>query len=152
MKRVKPQPGQESVWDYPRPPAIEPVRLHIKVIVAEVCIYDHNASFRILETSHPPTYYLPLDRFINCEVIETSRTSFCEWKGQANYYHIKVGDRLINYPAWGYKSPNSKYRQIRDHISIYADAMEGCYIDDEKVQPQEGDFYGGWITSRVVGP
>lgn len=152
MKKIKPGSGQESVWDYPRPPAIEKVSVHIRVVLLGKIIYDHNAAYRILETSHPPTYYLPMDFFENCEILETDKTSFCEYKGMATYCHIKVDSRQIDFPAWGYPHPNSNYAALEGHISIYAHRMDECFIDDEKVQAQEGDFYGGWITSKVVGP
>ena len=152
MKRIKPGPGQESVWDYPRPPAIEEVTQHIRIIANGQVIYDSGKSYRILETSHPPTYYLPLELFKDCKLIATDRSSFCEFKGEAKYYHIKVGDQLIQFPAWGYKTPSARYSQIKNHVSVYAHMMDACFVGDEQVTPQEGDFYGGWITSKVVGP
>jgi len=152
MKKQKPGPGQESVWDYPRPPAIEEVSSRVKIICKVSTIYDDNNAFRILETSHPPTFYLPLAKFQNCNIFQTDRASFCEWKGRAVYYDIAVGDQQISFPAWGYLSPNPKFEKIRGCISIYAHMMDACFVDGEQVQAQEGDFYGGWITSKVVGP
>ncbi|MEM0940114.1 MAG: DUF427 domain-containing protein [Bacteroidota bacterium] len=152
IRKIKPKPGQESVWDYPRPPSIELVKDHIRIMFDNKIIFDGNSSFRILETSHPPTYYLPLNAFERGLLIRTDKSSYCEFKGKAHYYHIKSGDRIVEFAAWGYDHPNIKYHLIKDHISIYANKMDECFISDEKVDAQEGDFYGGWITSKVVGP
>ncbi len=152
MKKIKPEKGQESVWDYPRPPAIEPVSEHIRIIHDGEIIYDGNRSFRVLETSHPPTYYLPFSGFKEGVLIRTEKSSFCEFKGVAHYYHIKVGTQIFESVAWGYDHPNDKFHQIKDHVSVYANKVDQCLIGEEVIQPQEGDFYGGWITNKVVGP
>jgi len=152
MKKIKPKEGQESVWDYPRPPAIEEVSDHIRIIAFDTIILDANNSFRILETSHPPTYYLPVKSFKNCSIEESRKTSFCEFKGQASYYDLKVGNEIIESFGWGYKKPNNNYSQIKNHICVYAHKVDSCYVNDERVQAQEGDYYGGWITSKIVGP
>lgn len=152
MKRIEPKGDQESVWDYPRPPAIEQVSAHIRIVNNNDTIFDGNRSFRILETSHPPTYYLPLSGFKEGVLLRTDRSSFCEFKGVAHYYHIRVGQKIIESAAWGYDNPNSKYQSIKDHVSVYASKVDECYVADELVEPQEGDFYGGWITSKIVGP
>ncbi len=152
IKKIKPKSGQESVWDYPRPPAIEPVTEHIKIVYGGVEIANSNKSFRILETSHPPTYYLPISSFVEGSLVATDRTSFCEFKGVAIYYHIEAKGLSSDFAAWGYQNPNEKYSSLKNHISVYASRMDACFIGSEQVQAQEGDFYGGWITSKVVGP
>lgn len=151
-QRIKPGPGQESVWDYPRPPAIEHFKGHLRIILNAQVILDSNSSYRILETSHPPTYYIPMGDFVEGVLIKTSGSSYCEWKGMAEYYNLVSGDKLIRKCAWGYPNPNSRFAQIKDHISVYAHMMEACFVNNELVQAQEGDFYGGWITSNIVGP
>lgn len=151
-QRIKPLPGQESVWDYPRPPAIEPFNGHLRIVLNREVILDSSNSYRILETSHPPTYYIPIADFKRGAVIKASGSSFCEWKGSAEYYNLESGDKIVRKCAWGYPNPNSRFAQVKDHISVYAHLMEACYVNDELVQAQEGDFYGGWITSNIVGP
>lgn len=151
-KRIKPKPGQESVWDYPRPPAIEPVTEHLKIVFQGQEVANSNQSFRILETSHPPTYYLPFYAFGEGTLIPTDRTSFCEFKGEAIYYHVRSGNKIAEFAAWGYPKPNKRFAALQNHVSVYASRMEACYVGDEQVQAQEGDFYGGWITAKVVGP
>lgn len=152
IKRIKPQPGQESVWDYPRPPAIEPVSQHLKIVLNGAEIANSNRSFRILETSHPPTYYLPLTAFSTGSLIATNKISYCEFKGEAIYFHVKSGEQLEEFAAWGYPKPNERFAALKDHVSVYASRMEACFVGEERVQAQEGDFYCGWITSKVVGP
>jgi uncharacterized protein (DUF427 family) len=115
-------------------------------------VLDSNSSYRILETSHPPTYYIPIVDFKEGTVVKASGSSFCEWKGMAEYYDLIAGDQQVRKCAWGYPNPNAAYAPIKEHISVYAHLMEACYINDELVQAQEGDFYGGWITSNIVGP
>lgn len=152
MKRVKPLPGQESVWDYPRPPAIEAISDHIRIVQEGEVICDSNHSYRILETSHPPTYYVPIATFSSGVLMKTTKTSFCEFKGLATYFHLVVGEKLLEFAAWGYANPSDSYRPLKDHLSVYATMVDECYVGEERVQPQKGDFYGGWITSKVVGP
>lgn len=152
IKPIKPKPGEESVWDYPRPPKLEECRKHLRIVFNDEIILDTNRSFRILETSHPPTYYIPLDAFKEGVLIPISGTSFCEWKGKANYYDIRVGEETASKCAWGYLNPNKTYPQLKNTISVYAHLMDACFVNDEKVQAQEGDFYGGWITTDIVGP
>jgi uncharacterized protein (DUF427 family) len=152
FERIQPGPGQESVWDYPRPPRIEQSRQHVQVIYNGVTIADSHCAFRVLETSHPPVYYIPPDD-IKMEYLKlTSRTSFCEWKGSAKYYSISVGDRQTPNAAWYYPNPNPAYAAIKDYVAFYPQKMDACYVDGEKIEPQPGNFYGGWITSQIVGP
>jgi uncharacterized protein (DUF427 family) len=152
FKRIIPGDDQESVWDYPRPPRLENTKKHIRIIFQERVIADTRASFRVLETSHPPVYYLP-PADIRLEYFELSdHKSFCEWKGVASYYHIKIDDRKETNAAWYYPKPESVFTTIKDYVAFYAHKMDQCYVDDELVVPQPGGFYGGWITNNIVGP
>jgi len=151
-KRIEPGPGQESVWDYPRPPAIEPNRKSLRVEFAGTIIAQTNRGFRVLETSHPPVYYLPPED-CNLSVLRRgAATSFCEFKGVANYYDIVVGDRISRDAGWFYAHPSARFAALVDHVAFYATRVDTCSVDDELVQPQAGDFYGGWITNGIVGP
>jgi uncharacterized protein (DUF427 family) len=152
MKKIKPEKGQESVWDYPRPPAIEEVTTHLRIIFNGEVIADTNQSYRVLETSHPPTYYLPKSSFKEGVLIEGTHSTMCEFKGVSFYYDIKNGDKIALNAAWGYPTPNARFKAIKDHVAVYADKMDACYVGDEQVQAQEGDFYGGRVTSKIVGP
>lgn len=152
IKRIKPGPGQESVWDYPRPPAIEPFKGHLRIVFAGEVIVDTNRAFRVLETSHPPTYYLPIEDFKEGVLFPAQRTSFCEFKGMARYYDIKSDLQGVPQAAWGYPKAKDRFEPIRNCVSVYAHLMDACFVNGEKVQAQEGDFYGGWITSDIVGP
>jgi uncharacterized protein (DUF427 family) len=152
IKPIKPQPGQESVWDYPRPPALEQVHQQLRIVHQKQLVALAQSGYRVLETSHPPTYYLPISAFAEGVLVPTEKQSFCEFKGMATYYHLKVGDKLIQNAAWGYPQPVARFAELKGHVSVYASKVAECYVGDERVQPQEGDFYGGWITSKVVGP
>ncbi len=150
--RITPGPGQESVWDYPRPPRVEDSNKHIRVILNGAVIADTHRAKRVLETSHPPVYYLPPEDVKMEYFIPTSRNTFCEFKGTASYYTITVGDKTLPNGAWYYRKPSKGYESLTNYIALYPSQMDACYVDDEQVQPQEGDFYGGWITSDIVGP
>lgn len=151
-QRVPPGPGQASVWDYPRPPRLEPFRGHIEVIFNGRTILETERAYRALETSHPPTYYLPMGDVAEGVLVPSRRTSRCEWKGQASYFHVRVDDRQADDAAWTYPDPTPDFARIRDHVTFYPDPMDACYVDGERATPQPGRFYGGWITSDVVGP
>ncbi|NIS59654.1 MAG: DUF427 domain-containing protein [Proteobacteria bacterium] len=149
---IEPAPGQESVWDYPRPPRVEDVSKHIEVVFNGVTIADTCEAKRVLETSHPPVYYIP-PRDIRMEYLaEIPGTSLCEWKGRAHYYTVVVGNKRAERAAWYYPDPQPAYAAIKDHMAFYPAPMDACYIDGERVRPQPGGFYGGWITSDIVGP
>jgi len=150
--RIEPGPNQESVWDYPRPPAIEPTNRRIRVVFNDTTIADTTDAQRVLETSHPPVYYLPPDDVAMEFLKQTSRTTMCEFKGRAVYYTLTVGDRSVAQAAWGYPNPVERYTALTDHLAFYASKMDACFVDDEQVRHQEGDFYGGWITDDIVGP
>jgi uncharacterized protein (DUF427 family) len=146
------EPGQESVWDYPRPPRLEDSDRHIQVIFNGVVVADTRRAKRVLETSHPPVYYIPPEDVRMEYLSATDRTTFCEWKGQAAYYSITVGEQATAQAAWFYPRPTSEFAPIKDYIAFYPSKMEACMVDGEQVQPQPGDFYGGWITHDIVGP
>jgi uncharacterized protein (DUF427 family) len=140
------------VADFPRPPAIEPVTRRMRIVLAGDTIADASTGWRILETTHPPTYYLPRSAFRAGALAESTRTSFCEWKGIANYVSLSGGSRLERDAGWLYRDPNPAYLALRDHVAVYAGRMDACFLDDEQVIPQPGGFYGGWITGDLVGP
>jgi uncharacterized protein (DUF427 family) len=145
-------PGQESVWRYPRPPRVAPSAESIEVWLGGVRIAATTRSLRVLETSHPPTYYLPADDFVPGALQSTEGSSWCEFKGQAAYFDVHGGDAVAPQAAWTYPIPSPGFEALAGHVAVMPAAMQGCTVDGEVVQPQEGGFYGGWITSRVVGP
>lgn len=150
--RVEPRPGQESVWDYPRPPLVEPVPERIRVVVDGVGIASTTQALRVLETAGPPVYYLP-PRDVRLDLLtSTEHVTHCEWKGDASYFTLRVGDRVIHNVAWAYPRPLPGYEQIRDHLAFYAGLVDEAWVGDERASPQPGRFYGGWITSRICGP
>ncbi len=151
IEKVKPGPGQESVWDYPRPPRIEIVKKPIRVLLNGTLVAEADAALRVLETSHPPVFYIHPDNVSLDHFRKTLRTTFCEFKGQASYYTAQVGDVKVVNSAWYYPSPTSGYAEIKNHVAFYPSKFE-CYVGEERVQAQQGDFYGGWITANVVGP
>jgi uncharacterized protein (DUF427 family) len=151
-KPINPGPGQESVWDYPRPPRVEDTTKQIRVIFNNLIIaYTHNAK-RVLETSSPPVYYIPLKDIKTEYLLKTDKHSVCEWKGVASYYTIIVGDKKSENAAWFYPDPTPGYESIKNYVAFYPQKMDACYVDDELVKSQAGSFYGGWITSDIVGP
>jgi uncharacterized protein (DUF427 family) len=153
ITKDKAGPGQESVWDYPRPPRLERTDVHLRVELGGRVIAETRRGFRILETSHPPTYYFPPED-VDASVLvpNDARETNCEWKGRARYFDLVVDGRRIERAAWAYPDPSEGSEAIRDHAAFYAGRVDACFVDDERVTPQPGDFYGGWITSRVVGP
>lgn len=151
-RRITPAPGQESVWDYPRPPALDPVDSEVVVEFAGETVARTTAAIRVLETSHPPGFYLPLADVRTDLLVDEPGTTTCEWKGVAVYYSVVVGDRRAGRAAWSYPSPRPGFEQISGYVSFYPGRVDRCTVDGEAVLPQAGDFYGGWITSSVVGP
>jgi uncharacterized protein (DUF427 family) len=141
----------ENVWDYPRPPRLEAVPQRLRIVFAGAAIADTIAGFRVLETSHPPVYYLPRPAF-TCEIIASERQSFCEWKGIAHYVSLRSGGREAVDCAWTYLAPTPGFEMIRDYLAVYPAAMDACFVDDEQVRPQPGRFYGGWVTDNLTGP
>jgi uncharacterized protein (DUF427 family) len=150
--RETPGPGQESVWDYPRPPRLEPVHERIRIVFDDVVIADTTRAWRVLETSHPPTYYLHPDDLSQEHLEPSLRRSFCEWKGRASFVTVRVGDRVAEDVGWFYAEPVPAFAELRGHVAFYAGPMDSCTVGGEEVTPQPGGFYGGWITSKVVGP
>ena len=148
----KPGPGQESVWDYPRPPRVVETSKHIRVVFNGMTIAETRRAQRVLETSHPPVYYVPPEDVRMAYLREASGSSWCEWKGRARYYDVVVQGKKAERAAWAYPDPRKGFESIKDHVAFYAGPMDGCYVDGERVTPQPGGFYGGWITSDVVGP
>lgn len=151
-KRIEPGPGQESVWDYPRPPRVEEVSKRIQVVFNGVLIADTARAKRVLETSHPPVYYIPPEDVRLEFLLEAEESSLCEWKGWARYHMVAVGGRRAERAAWSYPEPKPGYEAIRGHLAFYAGPMDSCTVGGERVEPQPGAFYGGWITASIVGP
>ena len=151
-ERTPLQPGQESVWDYPRPPRVEETHRHLQIVFNGVVIAETHRAWRVLETSHPPVYYLPPEDVQRQYLTRTTDRSFCEWKGSAGYYTLNVGDRSVPNAAWFYPDPTPSFAPIRDYIAFYPGKMDLCTVDGEIVEAQSGDFYGGWITKEIVGP
>ncbi len=149
---IPPQPGEESVWDYPRPPRIERVRRRATIELGGVRIADTTDLVRVLETSHPPVYYLPTDAFAPGVLRPASGSSFCEFKGRATSFDVVAGTLVRPRAAWGYPDPPPEYADLVGRVAVYAGAMDGCTLDGEHVTPQPGGFYGGWITAEIVGP
>ncbi len=144
---------EENVHEYPRPPRLEPVPHEIRIEFGGATVARTTRAFRVLETTHPPTYYLPPDAFAD-GVLRPGRAgrSFCEWKGTATYWSIVSGGRVAADAAWSYPSPTAPFAAIRDHLAVYAGPMDGCFVAGERVTPQDGGFYGGWVTPNLVGP
>ncbi|MGI8768225.1 MAG: DUF427 domain-containing protein [Propionibacteriaceae bacterium] len=149
---ARPAPGQESVWDYPRPPRVDPSSEVVEVVLGGQVVARTSQSLRVLETSHPPTYYLPLTAFGPGVLVPSDGSSYCEWKGRATYFDVRGGDRVALRAAWTYPDPSPGFDLIGDHAALMPAAMDSCTVDGERVIAQSGGFYGGWITSRVVGP
>ncbi len=152
IDRIEPGPGQESVWDYPRPPRLEPTERHLVVRFAGVTVADTRRAFRVLETSQPPAYYLPPDDVADDLLVPSTHRTFCEWKGLARYFDLVVGDRVSREAVWSYDDPTPAFTPLTGYLAFYAQRVDECRVDDEVVQANEGSFYGGWITSWVVGP
>lgn len=147
-----PGPGQESVWEYPRPPRLEPFDAPITIELGGQVIAVTNHSWRVLETSHPPTYYLPRSCFADGVLRDAQGMSWCEWKGRARYFDLVTPAAIAAKAAWNYPRPTAGFEPISDAIAVMAAQVDRCTVDGETVTPQPGGFYGGWITSRVVGP
>ncbi len=148
----KPRAGQESVWDYPRPPRLERVGRRVRVVFNGTVIADTTRAWRVLETSHPPVYYIPPEDLRREHLVPGRRASFCEWKGGASYVSVRVGDRAAESAGWTYPEPTTAFAPIKDHVAFYAGPMDECRVGEEVVRPQPGGFYGGWVTDDVVGP
>ena len=146
---IEPGDGQESVWDYPRPPVADPCDREVKVLSGGTLIAQSTSSLRLKETASPPTFYLPPDALEPDALVPAEGQSFCEWKGVARYFALEKDPTVPI--AWSYPDPSRAFSVLRDYVSFYPGRVE-CYVDGERVRPQAGGFYGGWITSDVVGP
>jgi len=147
-----PAPGQESVWSYPRPAIAEPSPSHIVIEHAGRRIADTRAAVRTIETSHPPSYYIPPDDIAPEVLRRAGGSSFCEWKGSAVYWDVLIGGIVLPRVGWSYPNPALGFAMLRDHVAFYAGPFDRCTADGETVIPQAGGFYGGWITAKVAGP
>lgn len=142
----------ESVWDYPRPPRLETCSRRLTVEHDGIVVADTNRGFRILETSHPPVYYIPPEDVLQDFFSETDLKTFCEWKGVASYCDVRIGDTTLKNAAWFYKAIAENYRPIQGYFAFYPSSFDRCAVNGETVESQPGDFYGGWITSDIKGP
>lgn len=148
----EPGPNQESVWDYPRPPVIVRDTRRVLVKRGDIPIAETTTAIRLLETSHPPTWYLPREDIDMARIVRVSGSSFCEWKGSAEYFDVAVKDTRIARAAWAYPDPiDDAFADLADTIAFYATNLD-CFVGDERVLPQPEGFYGGWITSELCGP
>lgn len=142
----------ESVWDYPRPPALELFKGHVRIIHRNKIIADTNRAFRVLETSHPPVFYLPPEDLAQSYLMKNGFESYCEYKGKAGYYDLIIGQEKVLKVGWYYPSPTKAFDALKDHVAFYASKLDTCLVNDVPVTSQEGDFYGGWITPNIRGP
>ena len=142
----------ESVWDFPRPPRLERVAWRIRVVHAGATIVDAPAALRVLETSQAPAYYVAAEHIDDRFLRANPHRTLCEWKGVAAYADIDVGGTVAERSAWTYPDPTQPFAALAGHWAFYAQAVDECWVDDERVDPNEGSFYGGWITSNVTGP
>ena len=150
---ITPGPGQESVWEYPRPPALDRTEEHVVVEFGGVVVAETHTPWRVLETSHPPTYYVPREDVAPDALVENPARSFCEFKGRAAYLDVLGDDgQRVDKAAWTYPRPTDRYADLADAVAFYPHLMDRCTVDGEEVRAVQGSFYGGWVTSRVVGP
>ena len=143
---------QESVWDYPRPPRVEDSHKHIRVIFNGVTIAETRQAKRVLETSHPPVYYIPREDFRADALSPTERSTWCEWKGLAAYFDVASANTSVANAAWSYPNPTPAFSPIAGHVAVYPALVDECRVDGVPVRPQPGGFYGGWVTPDIVGP
>ena len=152
VKVVPPGPGQESVCDFPRPPKLEPWPERIRIELGGMTIADTTRALRVLETSHPPTYYLPIGDLLAGTLRPAGGGSMCEWKGAAAYFDVVAGETVVRRAAWSYPHPTPAFVAIVDHCAFYCAAMDACWVGEHRATPQPGGFYGGWVTPHVTGP
>ncbi len=146
----EPGEGQESVWDYPRPPRVVQDSRLVEVRIGDTLVASTRSAIRILETASPPTFYLPARDVFSATLVPAPGSSFCEWKGAAQYWAL-ADDPAKGVVGWSYKSPRAPFAAIRSHFSFYPEKL-ACHVDGERVRPQPGGFYGGWLTDEIVGP
>lgn len=148
---LKPEEGQESVWDYPRPPICVADSREVIVRYGELVIALSTRTMRVLETASPPTFYIP-PADVNFDLLKkTAGSSFCEWKGAATYWSLATGEATIKDIGWSYELPSNRFASIQHYVSFYP-AKLGCTVAGETVRPQPGGFYGGWVTDEIIGP
>ena len=145
-------PRQESVWDYPRPPRLEPEPRPVKILFNGETVVKSSRAARVLETSHPPNIYVPFEDVEQGVLEENPQRTTCEWKGTAHYWNVRVGGLVAPAAAWSYPRPRPGYETLAGFVSFYPGLMEACYLGNELVTPQPGQFYGGWITGDITGP
>jgi len=153
LRAIPPGPGQESVWDYPRPPSLTRSDRHVVVQLGGAVVAATRRAWRVCETSHPPVYYVPRED-VAAGALRPGRGggSFCEWKGPATYWTVLGGEQVAVDAAWSYETPTPGFVAMARAVAFYPGRMERCTVDGEVVRPQTGGFYGGWITDDVVGP
>lgn len=145
-------PGEESVWDYPRPPRVEPVPVRVRIEFGGRTVADTTAAFRVLETSHPPNYYFPPND-VDASVLRVEDgSSICEWKGPAKYWSVVVGDNVAQRSGWSYPDPFEEFAMLRDYLCFYCAPFDACWVGEHRATPQPGGFYGGWVTPNIKGP
>jgi uncharacterized protein (DUF427 family) len=158
VKRERPEhietpgPGQESVWDYPRPPKVEPVTEKIRVEFAGVVLAETENAYRVLETAGAPVYYVPPEDVKMEYLTPSEKNTFCEWKGPTHYWTVQVGERRVEDAAWSYPEPYEGFEVIKDYLAFYVQKMDACYVGEQRATPQPGKYYGGWVTPNIVGP
>ena len=140
------------MWDYPRPPRVERVDARVTIDLGGIRILDTTDVVRVLETSHPPVYYLPIADFEDGALMPAPGSSFCEWKGAARYLDVRGASCVVARAAWNYPDPAAGFGLLADRVAVYAGEMDACEVAGERVEPQPGGFYGGWITAGVAGP
>jgi uncharacterized protein (DUF427 family) len=151
-QRIEPGPGQESVWDYPRPPRVEPSDRRVRILFNGRVVVDSTRALRVLETSGPPVYYVPPEDVAMRYLERSGHRTFCEWKGVAEHFTLRVDERESRDAAWSYPVPTPSYERIAGYLAFYPGRVDECTLDGESVLPQPGSYYGGWITSDIVGP
>ncbi len=139
------------MWDYPRPPRLEESSKTIRVLYNGQVVAESRSAYRVLETSHPPTWYIPVTDVQTKFISASTKASVCEWKGRATYWTVRVDGQRAENAAWSYESPEPSFACIRGFLAFFPSRFE-CYVDDELVRAQPGDFYGGWITDDITGP
>jgi uncharacterized protein (DUF427 family) len=142
----------ENVADYPRPPRLEAFPYRVQVVLGGALIVDTMQAWRVLETFHPPSYYIPRDAFASGTLTPAPGGSTCEWKGRASYHSLEAGGRRAENAGWSYERPTPGFAAIAGHVAVYCQAMDACFVDGEQATPQPGGFYGGWVTSWITGP
>ncbi len=147
-----PGPGQESVWDYPRPPRVECAPQRVRVEFGRIVLAESTRALRVVETASPPVYYFPPADVQVAHLEPVEGSTLCEWKGFAQYWSVCVKGLIAERAAWSYPDPDPEYSAIEGHFAFFPGKMDACYVGDERVMAQEGGYYGGWVTSSIVGP